>query len=134
MLNTPFRLLHVIYGLVPIVAGVDKFTNLLTDWSGYLSPAFASFLPVSAQTFMLVVGVIEIVAGLIVFVKPAVGGWIVCLWLIAIAANLLAGGYYDIAVRDLAMAAGAYTLARLAVAARSEAREAKHATLRESRV
>jgi uncharacterized membrane protein YphA (DoxX/SURF4 family) len=101
------------YGLVPIIAGLDKFTNLLVDWKKYLSPAVADMLPFGAGTFMAVVGVIEIVAGVIVLWRPRLGAYIVMAWLIAIAINLLISGYYDIAVRDLVMAVGAYSLARL---------------------
>ncbi len=110
------QLLKYTYGLVPIVAGLDKFTNLLTKWEGYLSPSIADILPFSPATFMSIVGVIEIIAGLIVLWKPRIGGFIVMAWLIAIALNLIIGGqFYDVAVRDLVMAIGAYSLARLSV-------------------
>ena len=110
------RLMRYTYGLVPIVAGIDKFTNLLTDWKHYLAPSIVSALPFSASSFMGIVGIIEIVAGIIVLVRPRIGGYIVMAWLIAIALTLLVGGYYDVAVRDLVMAAGAFSLARLSVA------------------
>jgi uncharacterized membrane protein HdeD (DUF308 family) len=107
--------LKVLFGIVPIVAGADKFTNFLAHWEDYLSPRLAAMAPFSPHVFMQVVGVIEIVAGLIVFAKPRLGAWIVMLWLIAIALQLLAQGrYLDIAVRDLVLAlGGALTLARL---------------------
>ncbi|HVW20257.1 MAG TPA: tRNA (5-methylaminomethyl-2-thiouridylate)-methyltransferase [Opitutaceae bacterium] len=107
-------LLRLTYGVVPVVAGLDKFTNLLTHWSHYLNPALARLLPLGAETFMRLVGVIEIVAGLIVLAKPRLGAAIVALWLTLIALTLLAGWRYaDVAVRDLVMAVGALTLARL---------------------
>lgn len=111
------QLLKYTYGLVPIVAGLDKFTNLLTDWKNYLAPSISNMLPFSPSVFMSIVGVIEIIAGIIVLIRPRVGGFIVMAWLIAIALNLLISGhFYDVAVRDLVMAIGAYSLARLSVA------------------
>ncbi len=112
--------LRLTYGLVPIIAGLDKFTNLLVDWTQYLSPLALRVVPVSASTFMMIVGVIEIVAGVIVLAKPRIGAYIVGAWLVAIAINLVTmGTYFDIAVRDLVMSVGAFTLARLS-AIRSE--------------
>jgi len=111
------QLLKYTYGLVPVVAGLDKFTNLLTDWKHYLAPSVSNMLPFSASTFMSIVGVIEIVAGIIVLVRPRLGGYIVMAWLIVIALSLIVGGqYYDIAVRDLVMAIGAFSLAKLSPA------------------
>src|ERR1043165_769323 len=108
------RILKITYGVVPIVAGLDKFTNLLTDWSAYLAPAIKSALPFDVMVFMKIVGVIEIIAGILVFAKTVAGAYIVMIWLIAIALQLLIGGhYFDVAVRDLVMAVGAYTLAQL---------------------
>jgi len=108
------RILKITYGVVPIVAGLDKFTNLLTDWSAYLAPGIKSALPFDAMVFMKIVGVIEIIAGILVFAKTVAGAYIVMIWLIAIALQLLMGGhYFDVAVRDLVMAIGAYTLAQL---------------------
>jgi uncharacterized membrane protein YphA (DoxX/SURF4 family) len=107
--------LRLVYGLVPIVAGLDKFFNLLTDWGKYLPAAVAERLPVSPAQFMMTVGVIEIVAGLLVLaVLPRLGATIVAIWLVLISVNLLIGGYYDIAVRDLVMALGAYVLEQVA--------------------
>jgi|SRR6185312_8362424 len=107
-------ILKLTFGLVPIVAGADKFTNLLTDWAQYLNPSLASMLPFSAHTFMMIVGVIEIVAGILVLVKTNVGAYIVSAWLVLIALTLLASGkFLDVAVRDLVMAIGAYSLARI---------------------
>lgn len=114
-LKSTFTLLKATFGIVPIVAGLDKFTNLLTDWEKYLHPALVELLPFSAHTFMLIVGVIEIAAGVLVLVRPALGGKIVAAWLTLIALTLLASGqYFDIAVRDLVMAISAFVLAQWA--------------------
>lgn len=108
------RTLRFTYGLVPIVAGLDKFTDLPTHWENYLSPGVISMLPFAPHTFMMIVGVIEIIAGIIVLAKPAIGGYIVMAWLAVIAITLLvSGNYLDVAVRDLTMAIGALSLARL---------------------
>jgi uncharacterized membrane protein YphA (DoxX/SURF4 family) len=99
------------YGLVPIVAGADKFTHLLVNWDQYLAPVVTDIIPVTPRTFMSVVGVIEIVAGIIVLTRPKIGSLIVALWLVGIAINLLmTGQYFDIAVRDTVMAIGAFSL------------------------
>lgn len=110
-----FNLLKLTFGIVPIVAGLDKFTNLLTHWENYLHPGLASMLPFTPHTFMMIVGVIEIIAGIIVLAKPVIGGYIVAAWLVLISLTLLASGnYFDVAVRDLVMAIGAFSLARIA--------------------
>lgn len=115
-LQKPWWALRLGYGVVPIVAGLDKFTNLLTDWTQYLSPLAREMLPVSAEAFMHTVGIIEIAAGMLVLSRfTRMGAYVVSAWLVAIAVNLLTTGrYFDIAVRDLVMAVGAFTLARLA--------------------
>ena len=112
-LHKPYWILRVGYGAVPIVAGLDKFTNLLTDWKQYLSPWVQSVVPASA--FMQAVGVIEIAAGLLVLSKlTRIGAYVVTLWLVGIALNLLTTGQFlDVAVRDLVLAGGAFTLAKL---------------------
>jgi len=113
------QVLKYTYGLVPIVAGLDKFTNLLTDWSGYLSSSQAEMLPFSTSTFFAIAGVIEIIAGVLVLLRPALGAWVVMAWLIAIALVLITGGhFFDVAVRDLVMAVGAFSLAKLSAPAR----------------
>jgi uncharacterized membrane protein YphA (DoxX/SURF4 family) len=105
--------LKLTFGIVPIVAGLDKFTNLLTNWVDYLGNN-KDMIPFDPLTFMKIVGIIEIIAGIIVLVRPLTGAYIVMIWLICIALQLLiGGGYYDVAVRDLVMAVGAYTLAQL---------------------
>lgn len=107
-------LLRVTFSLVPIVAGLDKFTNILTNWEAYLNPIVARLLPFSPHLFMEVVGIIEIVAGTIVFLRPRIGAYIVTAWLASIALSLLASGHYlDVAVRDLVMAIAAFSLASL---------------------
>jgi uncharacterized membrane protein YphA (DoxX/SURF4 family) len=106
--------LKLTYGIVPIVAGLDKFTNLLTNWPEYLNPTLTSVLPFSGSTFMIVVGIIEIIAGILVLIKPQQGAMVVCAWLVLIALSLIAGGnYLDVAVRDLVIAGGAFALAKL---------------------
>ncbi len=106
--------LKITFILVPIVAGADKFTNYLVNWVRYLNPHLADVFPFSARIFMLTVGVIEIGAGLLVWISPKVGSYVLLAWFVLISLNLIATGrYYDIAVRDLVMGAGAYALARL---------------------
>jgi len=109
-----WAILRLTFGLVPIVAGLDKFTDLLTNWDLYLHPGIASIIPFSAHTFMQIVGVIEIIAGLLVLIRPGIGAYVVMAWLICIALTLIASGrYLDVAVRDLVMSIGALSLARL---------------------
>ena len=110
--------LRLVFGLVPIVAGLDKFTNLLTDWQQYLSPIAVRLLPVSPSVFMGAVGIIEIVVGIGVLAGYArVFGWIAAAWLLAIALNILTTGHYlDVAARDVALAVSAFALAALAPA------------------
>lgn len=110
-----FNLLKLTFGIVPIVAGLDKFTNLLTHWEQYINPTLGNMLPFSGHTFMMIVGVIEIVAGIIVLKKTELGGYIVAAWLTVIALTLLAGfNFVDVAVRDLVMAISALAMARMA--------------------
>src|SRR5687767_796124 len=87
-------ILKYTFGLVPIVAGLDKFTNILTDWTKYLAEPLVNSLPFSPQAFMMVVGVIEILAGILVLVKTEMGSFIVAAWLVLIAITLLIGGEY----------------------------------------
>jgi len=113
-LTQVFRLLKFTFVIVPIVAGADKFTNLLTHWEQYLNPSIAGMLPFSAPAFMMIVGVIEIIAGIIVLKKAEIGGYIVAAWLTAIALTLLLSfRYVDVAVRDLVMAVSAFAMARI---------------------
>jgi uncharacterized membrane protein YphA (DoxX/SURF4 family) len=120
-LSAPFTALRLTYGLVPIVAGLDKFTNLLTDWTRDLSPLVRGLLPVSPSAFMHVVGIVEIAAGVLVLSKlTRIGAYVVGAWLLAIALNLVAARMFDVAVRDVVMAVGAFALARLAAIRESE--------------
>ena len=114
-LDTPWWTLRLTYGVVPIVAGIDKFTHVLVDWNKYLSPLAERILPISGSAFMQVVGVVEVVAGLLVLSRfTRIGAYVVSAWLLAIAINLLTTGmYFDIAVRDVVMAVGAFALAKL---------------------
>jgi hypothetical protein len=107
--------LKVAFGVVPFLAGLDKFFNLLADWPRYLSPAAEAILPVPGQTFMHVAGVVEMVVGIAILTRwTTIGSYVAAAWLVAIAANLVAAGtFLDVAVRDLVMATAAYTLARL---------------------
>lgn len=110
-----YQILHVAFTIAPLIAGADKFFHLLVDWDKYLSPLVSNTLHVAPHTFMLAVGVIEIIAGLIVAFAPAIGAWIVTLWLFGIIVNLLAiPGYFDVALRDFGLALCSIALARLA--------------------
>ncbi|WP_317132217.1 hypothetical protein [Flagellimonas hymeniacidonis] len=118
MMNSNVELVKSIlkytYGLVPIIAGFDKFANVLTDWGQYLSPGLSEIIPMEAGTFMIIVGVIEIIAGILVFLKPKIGALVVMGWLTVIAVVLISSGHFiDVAVRDLVMAVGAFSLAKL---------------------
>ena len=128
-LDTPWWTLRLTYGLVPIVAGLDKFTNLLVDWEQYLSPYALEVLPVSGSTFMYAVGVIEIIAGALVLSRfTRFGAYLVSAWLLGIAINLLTTGtYFDIAVRDVVMSIGAFSLAKLTEARQAEGAPARRA-------
>jgi len=111
-----FTLLRVAFALLPILAGIDKFTHFLVDWNQYVAPALASALPLDPVTLMMIVGVIEIAAGVLVATMPRIGGYVVAGWLWAIIVNLLmTGEYYDIAARDFGLSLGALALSRLAV-------------------
>jgi uncharacterized membrane protein HdeD (DUF308 family) len=104
----------VAFVIAPLLAGLDKFLHLLVNWDMYLAPAIANLSPIGGHNLMLVVGVIEIIAGLIVAVKPKIGAWIVAAWLWSIIINLLLiPGYFDIALRDFGLSLGAVALARL---------------------
>jgi len=114
-LSSIYLPLRLTYGLVPLVAGLDKFFNLLTDWGMYLSPVAARVVPLPAPIFMKAVGVVEMAVGLAILAGwTRWGGYVAMAWLLAIAINLLTtGGFYDLAVRDVEIAIAAYTMARL---------------------
>jgi uncharacterized membrane protein YphA (DoxX/SURF4 family) len=110
-----FALLRLAFTVAPIAFGLDKFFNVMVDWPTYLAPWIDDIAPGTAQQFMYVVGVTEIVAGLAVALKPRYGAYVVAAWLGGIILNLLtASGFYDIALRDFGLMLGALTLARLA--------------------
>jgi hypothetical protein len=110
-----YLVLRTGFVVAPILFGLDKFTNLLADWTTYLAPAIDRVAPGSAAGAMLAVGVVEVVAGLVVAVRPRVGGYLVAAWLAGIIANLLLlGDHYDIALRDFGLLLAALALARLA--------------------
>jgi hypothetical protein len=113
-----FTLLRVVFTVAPILFGVDKFAEVLTnDWTKYLAPEFNDLLPGSATDAMHMVGIVEIAAGVVVAVTPRFGGVLVAGWLAGIILSLLlVGGYGDIALRDFGLLAGALTLSRLASA------------------
>jgi hypothetical protein len=111
-----FLMLRITFTVAPILFGIDKFANVLTDdWTRYLAPEFNDILPGSAEDGMYIVGVVEIIAGLVVLTMPRFGGLLVAGWLAGIIVNLLIiGGYGDIALRDFGLLLAALTLARLA--------------------
>ena len=107
--------LRIVFGVVPIVAGLDKYFNLLVVWEKYLASPFGGVIPMSPSGFMHLVGVIEIIAGIGVLFTPwtRLFAWIVAIWLWCIAIDLIVGGFYDIAVRDIVMGISSLCLARL---------------------
>jgi len=112
-LTTPFRVLRYALGLTAALAGLDKFFNILADWGSYVSPAAAHLLPMPIGTFMAIVGVIEIAVGVsILIAAPRIGAYLASVWLLLVAANLMVGGHFDVAVRDVVMSIAAFTLAR----------------------
>lgn len=115
-LNSAFWTLRIAFGLTAFLAGLDKFFNLLTNWEQYASPLILRMVPLSAGLLMRVAGVIEMIAGIAILAGLArLGGYVVAGWLTAIALSLLTTGqFFDVAVRDLVMACGAFTLAKLA--------------------
>ena len=115
-----FLLLRTVFTVAPILFGLDKFANLMTHWPMYLAPWIDGILPGDAQTAMYIVGVIEIVAGILVAVAPRIGAYVVALWLAGIIVNLLTGpGFYDVALRDFGLLVGTLALGRLAEAQRA---------------
>lgn len=117
--NTPshqaYQILHLGFTAAPILAGIDKFFHLLCNWDQYLAPWIAAISPIGGHSLMLVAGAIEAAAGILVAVRPRLGAPIVGLWLCLIIVNLLTmGGYFDVALRDLGLALGAFALWRLA--------------------
>ncbi|MGF9646732.1 hypothetical protein AAIH32_02095 [Pseudarthrobacter oxydans] len=109
-----FLLLRTVFTVAPIVFGLDKFTNILADWTMYLAPQATALVPLPAQTLMYVVGVVEIIAGIAVAVRPQFGSLLVAAWLGGIILNLLLlGAFFDVALRDFGLLVGALALNRL---------------------
>jgi uncharacterized membrane protein YphA (DoxX/SURF4 family) len=121
-----FALLRTVFTVAPILFGLDKFFDILTDWNQYLAPWINDIVPGSATTAMEIVGVIEVAAGILVALAPRIGAYVVALWLLGIIVNLLSlPGYYDVALRDFGLFVAALALGRLA--------QARAVTTRESR-
>jgi uncharacterized membrane protein YphA (DoxX/SURF4 family) len=121
-----FALLRTVFTVAPILFGLDKFFDILTDWNQYLAPWINDIVPGSATTAMEIVGVIEVAAGILVALAPRIGAYVVALWLLGIIVNLLSlPGYYDVALRDFGLMVAALALGRLA--------QARAVTTRESR-
>ncbi|WP_108667277.1 hypothetical protein [Euzebya rosea] len=126
-----FWLLRLGFTVAPILFGLDKFTNVLVDWETYVAPVFTDTLGISGGALMSVVGVVEVVAGILVFARPRIGGWVVAGWLGGIILDLLVlGDHYDVALRDFGLLLGALTLARLAAAVPRDANPLPSATAR----
>ena len=110
-----YTILKFGFTVAPLIAGFDKFFNLLVDWTQYLTPLVPAWTGIDPAIFMMAVGVVEIIAGVVVAVKPKFGGLLVAAWLLGIIVNLLLlPGYYDVALRDLGLSFGALALAALA--------------------
>jgi len=110
-----FQILRLGFTVAPIIAGLDKFLQLLTNWDKYVAPAVPATLGIAPHTFMMIVGVIEMIVGLAILTKlTRLGAYVATAWLVLIAVNLLLAGQLDVAVRDVAMAVGAYSLGTLA--------------------
>ena len=123
-----FLLLRTVFTVAPVLFGLDKFVNLLTDWPRYLAPWIDAIVPGTAQQAMYGIGVVEVVAGITVALAPRFGGWLVAAWLFGIIVNLVTmGEYYDVALRDFGLLVGALALARLAPAThrRAQRRETR---------
>jgi len=109
-----FLLLRTVFTVAPLVFGLDKFTNLLADWTVYLAPVATSVVPLPVQTIMYIVGAVEVIAGIAVAVRPRFGSMLVAVWLLGIIINLLLlGSFFDIALRDFGLLVGALALNRL---------------------
>ncbi|QCB96913.1 hypothetical protein E5206_08220 [Arthrobacter sp. PAMC25564] len=114
-----FLLLRTVFTVAPIIFGLDKFTNLLTDWTMYLAPVATSVVPMPAHSIMYIVGVVEVIAGLAVAFRPRFGSLLVAVWLLGIIVNLLIlGSFFDVALRDFGLLVAALALNRLSPKAR----------------
>ena len=111
-----YQILHVGFAVLPIIAGLDKFFHILVNWDMYLAPFVVRLSPISGHSLMMIIGAIEIVAGILVAIRPRVGAYVVAVWLWGIIINLLLlSGYYDVALRDFGLSLGALALGRLSV-------------------
>jgi hypothetical protein len=130
-LTTPWWTLRVALGGAAFLAGLDKYFNLLANWPGYLSPVAVQLLPMSASSFMHIIGVVEMIVGAVILAGyTRLGGYVAAVWLVGIAVNLVTTGhFFDVAVRDAVMAISAFTLARLTEAGVG-AEAGEHAELR----
>jgi hypothetical protein len=132
-LTVPWVALRLGIGLTATLAGLDKFFNLLADWGMYVSPLALQLLPFSTGTFLGIVGIVELAVGVVILTGwTRLGAYVASAWLILVAMNLALAGYFDVAVRDVLMAIGAFTLARL-TEVRQEAFSPEHRTLAEQR-
>ena len=133
-LHSIYWSLRIAFGLVPFLAGLDKFFNLLTNWEQYTSPLLLNMVPLSATALMRTAGVIEMIAGLAILAGlTRLGGYVVAGWLTLIALSLVTSGHYvDVAVRDLVMALASFTLARISEVRDESPSEARHTSLRTS--
>lgn len=110
-----YVMLRIGFVLIPVIFGLDKFTNILTNWEHYLAPWLVTISPFSPHTMMLIIGVVEISAGVMVALKPRIASYVVALWLAGIIVNLVTyPGFYDVALRDFGLLVAALALARLA--------------------
>ncbi|HEX7780871.1 MAG TPA: hypothetical protein VF424_16595, partial [Vicinamibacterales bacterium] len=113
-LQAPTQAMRLAIGLMATLAGIDKFFNILVDWGSYVSPLAAQLLPFSTDVFMWIVGIVEFAVGIsILTALPVIGSYVASAWLLLVAANLTLAGYFDIAVRDVVLSIGAFSLARL---------------------
>ncbi len=111
-----YQILHIGFAVLPILAGLDKFLHVLVNWDLYLAPFIAKLSPISGHKLMMIIGVVEIAAGVIVAAKPRLGAYVVAAWLWGIIIDLLLlSGYYDVALRDFGLSLGALALARLSI-------------------
>jgi hypothetical protein len=109
-----YQILYIGFIVAPFLAGLDKFTNFLVNWNQYLAPAVERQLPIPGHTLMLLVGIVEMAAAVLVAVRPRIGAYVVAAWLLGIIVNLLLiPGYFDVALRDFGLALAALALARL---------------------
>ena len=135
-LQAPAQAMRLAIGLMATLAGIDKFFNILVDWGSYVSPLAAQLLPFSTDIFMWIVGVVEFAVGIsILTALPVIGSYVARAWLLLVAVNLTLAGYFDIAVRDVVLSIGAFSLARLIqVRDQVEVTEATSAPVRHHRI